>query len=46
MYMESKNFTWTNFATKGLLARHVLESHDAPINALETWEHPRFTLTY
>ena len=33
-------------AAKGLLARYVLESHDAPINALETWEHPRFTLTY
>ena len=33
-------------AAKGLLARHVLESHDAPINALQTWEHPRFTLTY
>ena len=33
-------------AAKGLLARHVLESSGAPINALETWEHPRFTLTY
>jgi hypothetical protein len=33
-------------AAKGLLARHVLESTGSPIDALETWEHPRFTLTY
>ena len=33
-------------AAKGLLARHLLESTGTPIDALETWEHPRFTLTY
>jgi hypothetical protein len=33
-------------AAKGLLARHLLESTGSPIDALETWEHPRFTLTY
>lgn len=33
-------------AAKGLLARHLLESTGSPLDALETWEHPRFTLTY
>ena len=33
-------------ATKGLLARHLLESTGSPLDALETWEHPCFTLTY
>jgi cytoplasmic iron level regulating protein YaaA (DUF328/UPF0246 family) len=33
-------------AAKGLLARHLLESAGSPIDALETWEHPRFTLSY
>ena len=33
-------------AAKGLLARHVLESTGSPLDALTSWEHPRFTLTY
>lgn len=33
-------------AAKGLLARHLLESTGAPLDALASWDHPRFTLTY
>jgi cytoplasmic iron level regulating protein YaaA (DUF328/UPF0246 family) len=33
-------------AAKGLLARHLLESTGSPLDALASWEHPRFTLTY
>ncbi|CAB4574233.1 unannotated protein [freshwater metagenome] len=31
-------------AAKGLLARHLLESTDAPADALRKWRHPRFKL--
>lgn len=31
-------------AAKGLLARHLLESKDAPEAALKAWKHPRFRL--
>ncbi len=33
-------------AAKGLLARYLMESTDDVITALNTWEHPRFSVRY
>ncbi len=33
-------------AAKGLLARHLLETHGDPMEALQSWKHPRFRLSY
>jgi len=32
-------------AAKGMLARHLLESAGDPMDALDSWKHPRFRLT-
>ncbi len=33
-------------AAKGLLARHLLEATGSPLDALASWQHLRFTLSY
>ncbi|MGA0367110.1 MAG: hypothetical protein ACO3N1_08085 [Ilumatobacteraceae bacterium] len=33
-------------AAKGLLARHLLEKPGDPMEALRSWTHPRFRISY